>query len=139
MKIHKAFAFIVFAAVIAGVCDAGVRREIRFPAGSASAKAEGAVIRGERDLYSLTAKAGQTMEVSISALEDNAVFAIFKPGSTATVKDGFTEITGEAVSKASETDDAKTWKGTLPTSGKYLIVVGGTRGNATYKLKVTIH
>jgi hypothetical protein len=138
VKIHSAFALIAFTASVASVCDAGIEREIRFTGGSNSATVEGAVIRGERDLYYLTAKTGQTMEVNISALQDNAVFAIFKPGATATVKNGFTEIKGEAVPKASETEDATAWKGTLPASGKYLIVVGGTRGNATYKLKVTI-
>jgi len=110
MKIRHAFAFIVFAALAAGVCNAAVRREIRFSAGTASTTVEGAVIRGERDLYYFTAKVGQSMEVSISALEDNASFAIFKPGSTATVKDGFTEIMGEVLPKTSETDDATTWK-----------------------------
>jgi hypothetical protein len=29
-------------------------------------------------------------------------------------------------------------KGVLPSTGKYLIVVGGTRGNATYKLTLAI-
>jgi hypothetical protein len=42
-------------------------------------------------------------------------------------------------SQAGETDDATVWQGTLPVSGKYLIVVGGTRGNAAYKLKITIY
>jgi hypothetical protein len=138
MKIHKAIALIALTASIASVCDAGANKEIRFAGGTNAATIEGAVIRGERDRYYLTAKAGQIMEVKISALEDNAVFAIFKPGARATVKNGFTEIKGEAVPKASETDDATAWKGNVPISGRYLIVVGGTRGNATYKLKVTI-
>jgi len=30
------------------------------------------------------------------------------------------------------------WNGALPRSGDYVIEVGGTRGNATYKLKVTV-
>ena len=35
-------------------------------------------------------------------------------------------------------NNAKAWKGVLLVSGKYLIVVGGTRGNAEYKLKVAV-
>jgi hypothetical protein len=139
MKIHRIIVFLLFAGLLAGVCYAGVRKEIHFSPGSASATIEGAAIRGERDVYYITAKAGQTPEVRISAVENNAVFAIFKPGSVATEKDGFTEITGEAMPKAGEADDTQTWIGTLPVTGKYLIVVGGTRGNATYKLSVTIH
>jgi hypothetical protein len=120
--------------------QAGVKKEIQFPRGSTSAVIEESVIRGEQDFYYLTTKAGQTMEVVISSLEKNAVFSIYKPGYTiATDKDGFTEIKGESLPRAGETDDAMVWKGKLTVSGKYLIVVGGTRGNATYKLKVTIH
>ncbi len=39
---------------------------------------------------------------------------------------------------AGDEDDAMTWSGTLPSSGDYKIIVGGTRGNATYKLTVSI-
>jgi hypothetical protein len=38
-------------------------------------------------------------------------------------------------SGAQETTD---WKGELPRNGDYVIVVGGTRGNATYTLEVTV-
>jgi len=120
--------------------QAGVKKEIQFPRGSTSAVIEESVIRGEQDFYYLTTKAGQTMDVVISSLEKNAVFSIYKPGYTISVdKDGLTEIKGDSLPHAGETDDATAWKGKLPVSGKYLIVVGGTRGNATYKLKVTIH
>jgi hypothetical protein len=36
-------------------------------------------------------------------------------------------------------EDAKDWSGILPNTGKYLVVVGPTYGNATYTLKVAIH
>ncbi|MFH0924072.1 MAG: hypothetical protein V1872_00310 [bacterium] len=139
MKISKAFTSILFSALMLGVCNAGIKKEIKFSKGSSLATIEESVIRGERDLYYLTAKAGQIITVDISALEDNAVFTIFKPGAIVTVEDGFTEINGEAMPKATETDDAKIWKGHFPISGEYLIVVGGTRGSATYKLKISIH
>ena len=122
------------------LAHAGVKKQIQFPRGSTSAVIEESVIRGEQDFYYLATKAGQTMEVVISSLEKNAVFSIYKPGYTIAIdKDGLTEIKGEPLPRAGETDDATAWKGKLPVSGKYLIVVGGTRGNATYKLKVTIH
>lgn len=90
-------------------------------------------------MYYLTAKAGQKMTVKISALENNAVFQIYRPGCVATTdKEGFTEIKGTSLPGAGETDDALAWQGVLPVSGKYLLVVGGTRGNATYKLKITV-
>jgi hypothetical protein len=64
--------------------------------------------------------------VRISSLEDNAVFQIYVPGHEQTL-DG-----------AGEGDDATEWSGELPVSGDYRIVVGGTRGNASYRLEVTI-
>ncbi len=122
------------------LAHAGVKKEIQFPRGSTSAVIEESVIRGEQDFYYLTTKAGQTMKVVISSLEKNAVFAIYKPGYTIAIdKDGLTEIKGESLPRAGEADDAMAWQGKLPVSGKYLIVVGGTRGNATYKLNVRIY
>jgi len=42
-------------------------------------------------------------------------------------------------SRAGEEDDATVWAGELQQSGRYLVVVGPTRGNATYEVTVTIH
>jgi len=132
------FFLLVAEVLVTGIGEAGVKKTIRFSPGSDFATVQESVIRGERDIYCITAKAGQTLEVSISAVEQNAVFSVFQPGTVAEDKDGFTEINGKALPGAGETDDAAKWKGTLPVTGKYLIVVGGTRGNATYKLKVAI-
>jgi hypothetical protein len=35
-------------------------------------------------------------------------------------------------------DDATTWEGELPANGDYVIAVGGTRGNASYSLEVSV-
>ncbi|GFK93038.1 hypothetical protein NNJEOMEG_00867 [Fundidesulfovibrio magnetotacticus] len=115
--------------VVLLACTAAVAREnrktLRFERGADSATVQGAVIRGDRDVYDLGARAGQTMEVSVTAFEDNAVFQVFAPG-------------GKPLPGADEGDDAKAWKGALPASGTYRIVVGGTRGNAEYALTVSI-
>lgn len=78
------------------------------------------------------------MTVRIRALENNAAFEIYRPGYTVRTTDGVTEIQGQTLPGAGALADATTWNGTLPTSGKYRIVVGGTRGNATYRLTVEI-
>jgi hypothetical protein len=104
----------------------GITKVIRFRRDRTSAVIKESVIRGDRDRYLLGARAGQRMTVNISALEDNAVFAIYQPDSKQTLKG------------AGEEDDAKQWSGKLPTSGSYTIVVGGTRGNASYRLAVAI-
>ena len=103
----------------------GVTRRIRFAKGKRSATVSNSVIRGDLDTYILGARAGQTMSVKITSLERNAVFQIETPG-------------GGYLSGAGETDDAMNWSGKLPEGGDYRIVVGGTRGNASYKLTVSI-
>jgi len=100
---------------------ANIIRRVNFPPGSNSATLENSVIRGERDEYVLGARAGQQMTVHISSVEDNAVFRIELHES------------GEWVAGT-----GRRWSGELPKSGDYRIVVSGTRGNATYELKVTI-
>jgi hypothetical protein len=125
---------IVIAAFLSQICHAGVKKEIHFNPGSTTAVVKESVIRGERDFYYLTAKAGQEMEVEIKAIEKNAAFSIYQPG----YKIAADEIKGKTLPGAGEEDDATQWKGKLPVSGKYLFVIGGTRGNATYELKVTI-
>ncbi len=101
----------------------GVKQKIRFARGSSSATVRGAVVRGDRDRYYLSAKKGQTMSVKITSTEDNAVFQIYLPGEE------------ESLPKAGDGDDATDWSGELPADVEYVIVVGGTRGNASYTLK----
>ena len=86
----------------------------------------GSVIRGERARHVVSAKGGQTLDVNITSDENNAVFQIYLPGEKNT-------LTG-----AGETDDAMKWSGKVPFDGDYVIVVGPTRGNATYKLAYSL-
>jgi hypothetical protein len=104
---------------------AGVEQRIQFAPGTSSARVEGAVVRGTRDRYILGASEGQYMRVSISALEENAVFSIVQPD-------------GQPIPGTEEGQDTRYWEGSLPQSGDYTVVVGGTRGNATYTLDVAI-
>jgi hypothetical protein len=117
---------------------AGVNEAIKFARGASSKTIEGAVVRGDRDFYTVGAKAGQTMEVVISATEKNAVFAIFQPGYKIKKSADMIDIQGRSLKKAAEEDEARNWKGKLPVNGNYLISVGGTRGNASYKLRISV-
>lgn len=103
----------------------GVKQNVRFAPGKDRATVSGAVIRGDRDLYHLGAAGGQKMTVTITSLENNAVFQVYGPN-------------GKTLAGAGETDDATRWEGTLPKSGNYRVEVGGTRGNATYKITFVI-
>ena len=111
---------------LSSILAQGVKQKVRFAKGSSSTTISGAVVRGDRDRYYLGASKGQTMSVKITSLEDNAVFQVFLPGEQ------------EALPGAGEEDDATNWSGELPDYAEYGIVVGGTRGNATYKLTVSI-
>jgi hypothetical protein len=137
MKIFFVLAAVLFC-MASAVYAEGVKKEIRFPRGKSSTTIEESVLLSERDVYFLTANAKQTLEIKISSVEDNAVFEVYTPGSTVAEKDGLTEVNGETLPGAGDTEEIRSWKGVLPVSGKYVIVVGGTRGNATYKLHVAV-
>lgn len=96
-------------------------RRIRFARGRTTKVINDAVVRGTRDRYLLRASRGQTLIVHITSLENNAVFDIGAPGGRHTI-----------------TQESTDWTGELTRSGDYIIVVGGTRGNATYTLEVTV-
>lgn len=117
---------------------AGVKKVITFAPGTSSGVVEESVLRGDRDFYDLQARAGQKMTMRITAVENNAAFQIYRPGYTVRTTDGVTGVQGQTLPSAGVLDDATTWHGTLPASGAYRIVVGGTRGNATYRLSVEI-
>ena len=100
-------------------------KRIQFAPGKSAATAQNSVIRGDQDVYLLGARKGQTMTLSITSLENNAVFEVLTPP----------DAQGK---RRSLKQEVTTWKGVLPANGDYLVVVAGTRGNATYKLQVTI-
>lgn len=93
---------------------------IRFARGANSAVVEGGVVRGTRDIYLLHATRQQTLALNITSLEKNAVFDIQAPN-------------GRILRQ-----EATSWRGVLPTTGDYKIIVGGTRGNAGYRLRVSV-
>ncbi len=98
----------------------GLTTVVRFRKGRSSASYSNAVIRGERNTYILGASGGQLMSVSISSIEANAVFNVVAPN-------GRRLASGRT-----------SWSGQLPVNGKYRITVGGTRGNATYRISFAV-
>ena len=125
MRLVVAVLVLILAAASAAPARTFTRR-VKFGRGRTTAVLKGAVVRGDRDRYLLEAKAGQTMLVHITSRERNAVFTIDPPGSET------------ALAGTEEGTDTKDWSGKLPRSGDYVISVGGTRGNASYTLEVTI-
>lgn len=126
LKILGTFLLLIFALALTSATLAdGITKRIRFAKGKSSATVSGAVVRGDEDTYILGANVGQTMRVRITSAENNAVFQVM-------------DDDGNYLSGAGEGDDATNWTGKLPWKGDYKIIVGGTRGNATYRLTVSI-
>lgn len=94
--------------------------QIRFAPGANSTTVNQSVVRGSRNIYLLRANQGQRMDLKITSLENNAVFDVIAPN-------------GEILKTEATQSSLK-----LPATGNYEIIVGGTRGNATYKLNVKI-
>lgn len=112
-------------------------REIRFAPATDSATLSDAVERGSRHYYSFVARKGQAADIHLTAIESNAAFTLWRPGAVPRAGQD-ADIQGRPLPGAGEGADATRWQGRLPDSGRYLIVVGPTRGNATYELRLTI-
>ena len=119
-------AVFVGAFAINSIFAEGIKKKVRFAKGTSSTTIRGSVVRGDRDRYYVTAKKGQTMSVKITSHENNAVFQVYLSGEQ------------ESLPGAGDGDDATKWSGQLPADSEYTIVVGGTRGNATYTLTIAV-
>ncbi|NKB89024.1 MAG: hypothetical protein GKS06_12485 [Acidobacteria bacterium] len=78
------------------------------------------VVRGFRDRWVIDMPGGLVARLHITSLEDNAVFDVIDPSGLVLVTEG---VEQELL---------------LPHNGRYEIVVGGIRGNASYELRVTL-
>jgi hypothetical protein len=125
VKLTAAIFSLLLLATCAFAAQEGLTKRVRFARGRTTATFKHSVVRGTQDRYTVGARAGQKMSVSITSIERNAVFTIYKPD-------------GGTLEGAGEGEDASKWSGKLPAGGDYVIEVGGTRGNATYTLKVTV-
>lgn len=102
--------------------------QIIFAHGADSATLKGDIQGMDRDIYPITAKAGQTMSVKVSNRLKLVLFHIQKPGKDVAY-----------LPKAGEEDDATEWKGVLPESGTYRIIVGAMKGeDSRYTLDVRV-
>ncbi|WNZ23866.1 peptidoglycan-binding protein [Leptolyngbya sp. NK1-12] len=77
-------------------------------------------VRGDFEVYVVNAKAGQIVRLNITSPEDNAVIDSIVTANNQEVIPGIDDILR------------------FPLTGDHLIVVGKTRGNATYQLEILI-
>jgi hypothetical protein len=129
-------AFIALAGPTPSLAESPIR-ELAIKANVSPIKVRGAVVRGSRDYLVFEGRVGQTFFISIGSLERNAEFSIYGPGFEIS-PEAAVPIFGRTLAKAGIEDDATKWAGKLPDSGKYLIVIGSSRGNATYTLTISL-
>ena len=96
---------------------------IRFATGPTDVEVTGTVISGQRDRYTLDLLKGEMLDVIINS--SNATFSIIGPDNN-------------PLPGTEEGKDAINWAVPAPSDGSYAILVGPTRGNATYTLKVKV-
>lgn len=95
-------------------------QQVQFASGESSAVLADAVVLGDHNVYLINAKGGQSLLLNLAAQEDNAVLDVISPSGYVLVR----ESTQESL--------------LLPQTGDYKVIVGGTRGNASYTLKIKI-
>jgi 23S rRNA pseudoU1915 N3-methylase RlmH len=95
-------------------------KRIQFKPGTSSALIENSVVRGSRDIYLIQAKKGQRIHGQITSTENNAVIDVLAPN-------------GKSIQQEVTKIDML-----LPSTGDFQIVVGGTRGNASYRLNIGV-
>ena len=109
--------------------------EIRLAPDAGRASVESGLARGERGLHVFAAREGQVAALSVTAPSDNAVFQLYVPGAVIGAEGA---IIGNALPGAGEGEDARSWTGTLPATGRYLVVVGAIRGGTEYRLNISV-
>jgi uncharacterized protein YecT (DUF1311 family) len=112
--------------------------DLVFPAGTTGTVVYGAVARGEQAFYRFRAGVGQEVHFALLATESNAVAQIYGPDARLVESDGMVEVRGAALPGVGPGDDMAEWRGFLPATGSYLLVVGATRGGAEYQLSLEI-
>ncbi len=139
------------AAAMLGLLGAGVQTDraraagcnapapIRFRHGQTGTTVGGGVVRAEEVCYALDARAGQTLQATVSSPDDNVVFSLYRPGYEVKPASDGPDISGPTVPGAGAQDDATAVKATLPASGRYLFVLGTARGGGgEYRLRVSV-
>ena len=113
--------------------------EIHFARGSWTSTVSDAIARGDIACWTVQARRGQSIHVRITSPEQNAVFQIYRPGWTiGDDQNSAPRISGTTMVRAGDGDDTKDWAGKLGDKGRFLIVVGATRGGAPYRLNLVV-
>jgi hypothetical protein len=104
----------------------GIYKRIKFEKGKPWFIFSGAVITGDTDTYIFRANKDQDLKVSISSVQENAVFTVVNAK------------TGKLLENTADSNKTTEFLGGIPASGEYKILVKPSDGNASYKLSVEL-
>ena len=125
MKVTRIPVLLIVLLLLTALGLAAEREEqVKFAAGKSSATLKRGIARGETMRFLLDAGKGQTMSVSVTSVEHNAVFEVIGDGGP--------------LGKSKLVDGYQEWTGKLPIKGTYAIVVGSERGGSEFTLEVGI-
>ncbi len=138
---HRRIALLVATAFMGGSALAQQLPDIRtltVPTGGTTVAGRLADTKA-RGLFYVQGAAGQSMNVLAVSPDNNVIFQVWEPGTTArTGPDGNLILNGKAMHGAGPNDDPVAWIGALPTGGMYLVVVASRRGEASYSLNISL-
>ncbi|HEY9676011.1 MAG TPA: hypothetical protein V6D11_31500 [Waterburya sp.] len=95
-------------------------QRLQFKPGAVGTVVAGRIGRGNRDIYLLRARENQTMILELTSFEQNVVFDVQAPS-------------GEYLK-----EEASSFRGELPQTGDYSVIVSSSKGYGSYRLEVTI-
>ncbi len=112
---------------------------IFFPKNLNTAARTGGIVRAEDVCYALSARAGQHLKLSLKSPDGNVVVAVYMPGYKVIPASDGPNISGKTLPGAADQDEARNLTAILPVMGRYLLVLGTTRGaGGDYKLQIGV-
>lgn len=112
---------------------------ISFRKGASFTTVSGGVIRAESICYTVEARAGQSLKISIRSPDKNVVVTVYRPGYRVEASADGPDFKGAALPGAGDEDEAMQVDARLPVNGRYLLVLGTTRGGGgEYRMRVGV-
>lgn len=112
---------------------------ISFRKGANFTTVSGGVVRAESICYTVEARAGQSLKVSVRSPDRNVVVTVYRPGYRVEASADGPDFKGAALPGAGDEDEAVRVDARLPVDGRYLLVLGTTRGGGgEYRMRIGV-
>lgn len=143
LGVWLSIASVSFVSSLAATAEAGnclKPTPVAFHRGTSSTIVAGGVIRAESVCYVVSAKAGQALHLVVRSPDQNVVVTAYEPGYIMVPRSGDDpDFKGSTLPGASDRDEATRLNARLPATGKYLLVLGTTRGaGGEFNMKIGV-